>query len=442
MTTDNVKTPRKSLETTKSIFLSLLVVLALLQTSELWLSNMSRNFFDVLFTQTTTSQPVGLPARSDYFVTPTQILTSAGGNRFFADHAPDPSAIVSLWPVLTQALAGGWSQITPLDASVFNQRSVIYVYPLAMSPQLFSQHFDLATTVFPSVLSHFEQIVFVPSHTAASTVYVYVIGTDTTDTPVTVRYTAITPLHSLLVSHVQQTLSHHNLDELYYLSSELLGLALERHAFLPRWRGAGFNEHPLWVERIMADATVSDIAERLAVFFPNPARVWRDRDASGAFRLGDYQRVVVFDNDRVQYTNHGGAGTLTQLSLLQNFDIAKAFLHQVNLLDTGTLRLTGYRQQLESTHFYFDLFVNNLPVYLHNSRDGYWATVTVTHGVVSEFNQVLLNLVIDDSLRVTVPEDLIVLLDHFGLDRVPRFGYSLDREADETRIFVRWILED
>ena len=448
MTDSQPKTVNKGLEATKSVCLAVLVALAILQTSELWLSNMSRNFFDVVFSfgQPTATQVVhGEPVRGEYFVTPTVILTSAGGNRFFADHGAVPDGISSLWPVFVSAVADDTASVEPLDASVFNQRSVLYVYNFDVNPQVLGEHFGLGAYAFPAELMAIEHVLFSPSAMIANMVYVYVIGLDTQGQSVMIRYQTRTQLHSLLVSHIQQVMTSNPLDTLYYISSELFGLAFERNAFVPRWRGAGFSAYPLRVERILADANVSDIAERLSVFFPNPARVWRDRDPDGAFRLGDYHRVVVFDNDRVHYTNHGAVTGAGNLSLLQSFDIALGFLEQVNLSthQDSALRLSGYSQVADSVSFYFDLFVNNLPVYLHNSREanGHWAAVTVTSGVVTEFNQILLDLVLMPDAPVAVDQDLIFLLDVFGLDTIPRFGYSLDRESLDEQIFVRWIRE-
>lgn len=441
---------QKGIEIIKSFFLSVLIVLAIFQTSELWFRNSNRNFFDVFFNfqdLALANQDVG--AWGEYFVVPTRLLTTTGGNRFFVEYAPVPAGINSLWQVVISALSEDWQTVEPLDVRIFNQRSVLYTYNFYMPTFVFLEHFGISQSenTLDTVLPFFNHILFVPSTTASNIVYIYFVGLDQGNMPTMVSYTVTTNLHNVLVGHIQTMSINRNIDDLYYSSTEIIGFEFEQNMFLPHWRGPGLIYNPLVASPAMEGATVEDIAHRLSVFFSNPARVWSDyRD--GAFVLGDYNSVVVLHNHRVEYTNHASIGT--NQGFLRDFDIAKNFLNFVNTLDDnqGRFFLSWFESAYDTTTFYFDYVINGMRVYLDNSRDehGHWASVSVSGGIVTNFNQILLDVQIE-SQAYSWPINLIsfintmVVLDQLDMDQKLGFGYVLDREEEPGRIFATWVVE-
>lgn len=444
---DNIKQHKgqhNGLESTKSILLVLLIALAILQTSGLWFAGTSRSFFDVFFG----SQQIGffsldeIESWSEYFVTPTKVLTSRGDNRFAVNYAPDPTSIENIWHISTAALSMQWDYISTFDVSIFNQRAILYVYNFYMPTHVFMEHFQIqeGTYNLQNVLPFFNNILFVPSTLESNIVYLYFVGLDNQNNNIMVKYTITTPLHSALVEHVQAMPTTDELNRLYYSSTELFGFDFNQNMFLPRWREGVFTYYVLDVERIMEGAVLGDIAPRLSIFFSNPSRVWDDY-SDGSFTLGDYHSVVTLYNDRVEYTNHGPIAQ--SQGFLRDFDIAKNFLNWANMLDNqqGRFFLSRFYPDINSTTFYFDYVINNIPVHLYNSRDehGHWASVTVSGGVVTNFNQILLNLSVSDT-QANEYIDLIMFADGVEEDlNRPIFGYILDREEKMERLFVTWI---
>ncbi|MCL1996413.1 MAG: hypothetical protein FWG63_09430 [Defluviitaleaceae bacterium] len=386
-------------EVIKTILLTCLIALALFQTQELWFRNMSRGFFAVFAIQASPGDSYG-----EFFVAPTRILTSLGNNRFAVEYAP--GTIQHLAPLFADALA---SQpiVTEITPDLFNGRIIIYYYNFNMPAWAFFQHFGIENHL---PLQYFNQILIVPQ-LATNLVHISFVG------EYVVSYTITTSANAALNTHIQNAHRDFGDSHFYYASSSIMGFAFDTNLFLPRWHGDTLQYTPLTVSPILSGDLI-EIGQNISFFFDNPDLV-RSDNRNGILTYGDFNVVVRYYNNVLEYTNHRPGSAPG--NILTYFDTAMAFLTRDTNVTTPFV-LQGFTTEDTYTTFYFDYVINNFPVMLADAPLDHWLQITVEQGHVTSYRKVALNLHQTQAHNYH-RTDIITLVNERGVHINPTLGY-------------------
>ena len=386
-------------EVVKTVFLSCLIALALFQTQELWFRNMSRGFFATFAVQAAPGADYGA-----YFVAPSRMLTSLGNNRFAVQY--NPGTIQHLASLFADAAASPpvVNEITP---ELFAGRSIIYYYNFNMPTWAFLQHFGIEHRV---PLEYFNQILIVPQ-LATNLVHIHFIG------EYVVSYTITTGANAALNNHIQSTHRDFGGATFYYVSSSLMGFAFDTNLFLPRWRGNALPYNPISVSPAFS-GDLMEIGQNISFFFDSP-NVVRSDNRDGVLVYGDFNTVVRYYNNVLEYTNHR-RGTVVG-DLLSDFDVAMDFISRDTNIKNPII-LQGFTSGDSYTTFYFDYVIDNFPVMLVDAPQKHWLQITVNHGHVTNYRKIALNLYQTQSIRYQ-HTDIITLVNNLGVGINPVFGY-------------------
>lgn len=405
----------------KTIILLFLVILAIFQTGELWFSNMGRNFFDVF------AQTPNIVSYSKQFIRPIRALTSLGNNRFAATYAPNYYYIVQIKPALEAALYNGTYTTLQLNASVFNQRGVIYYYSFNMPTFEFLHILGISNYYLQGILPTFNKLLIVPID---STVNIYFIGDVIVN--LSVENSAVA---TQINTQIQDTHRQRINDDIHYISTDLIGFTLSENIFVPHWRGSRLAYHPLIAQPFLKNnegKSLATIGESLNLFFANPSLVWSD-ERDNIFTFSDFNVVVRYNSNAgiIEYINHRqGTG---QIGLLADFYNAITFIDR-DVSITNEVILSHFKQGYYYTTFYFDYVVNNFPVFLESSSLSSFIEVTVQNGGVVHYTRISANFQISDEINYH-QEDIINLVDTYGQSILPRFGYIF---TGDDEVMLDW----
>lgn len=435
----------------KNLLLVFLVGFSIYQTAELWLrDSLSRNFFYVLLAQYNT----GANANINNFVLPYRIVTSIGNNRFDIMYTgvseSNKRQLVDY--AITVALNDG-EYIATHETIDFNRvlsyRSIIYEYRFSMPTETFVRVLAEGTDMLASEFSYFNSVAVIPSPNASNLVYFIFMDTENNRA---YEYQVIrSSLHDMLNREIQN--SHRNLSayQIYYVSSELMGLDFRTNIFLPRWRGQEYEYNMVRIlnNHYEIQPTVSAVGRNLYMFFENPAAVWSNiRD--NIFIYSDENIVVqYFQNGVLEYINYRH-GT-TQGDLLSDFDVATRFLSSDTMVINETF-LAGFTEAENKRVFYFDYVINNFPIIFTDrfKQDmgltdlSHAIEITVQNGIVTRYRKIAYSFEVAQEMQI-INADLITVVDDIVGRNVSdiSFGYNIfkiDRNSDSNFMTLEWIV--
>ena len=408
-------------ETVKTISLISLILLAVFQTTELWLADgASRNF--LAFTANN-NQVIG--DFRGYFFMPKRILTGLGDNRFVSVYQTEPTPVLN---TLNNAIQLGMTQndfvsVTYVDEATWNIRGVVYHYAFEMPSALFSYgtYIDLY-----SQIDGFSYIIIEPSEVSSNITYLHFIKQNTV---VTYRITS-SSTHGVINTHIQNM---HNiaggLNTLQYVSTDVMGFGFSQNLFVPLWAGGNLSFYlpALINNHYVGELTLVDVGERVSSFFADPAAVWFDVRGE-AFIYGDTTTVVQYQNSILEYTNYRSTGQ--RGDLISDFSVAMGFIRQDPMV-TNDVFLADFRETDDYSVFYFDYILNSLPVLVSVSErelfgQKHFIVVTVEGSTVVNYRKIAYSVEITNEIA-THSTDIIAFADAFGMEMERlTFGYVLE----------------
>lgn len=392
----------KGKEAFKSVFLLFLIIASLLQTWELWLSrNVGRNFF-------TFAASAQINSYTDVFLRPSQRLTWLSPNRFKMEHVPSDSFGITL---ISEALSTGNYTFTGSD---FNQRSIIYKYNFPMPAWALNAKIPM---------EYFDTIMFIPSSQVTGRIYVHFLSGNYGPL---FTFTSGS-YHDIINNFIQQT----NLlpGDMYYVSTDLMGFALEQNFFVPRRRGGNLTGNSVVKinNHYVYEPNAIEIGESVSIFFPNSFWPIVREDL---LIFGDQNIVVRYFDNMLEYINHNPRGNVG--NLLSDFDIAMDFISGDVMVTNQTI-LSRFTPLETGTKFYFDYIINNLPVF---HTETHWIEITVEYGTVTRYGKITYSLE-TTTQTLYIETDIIDLINSAGLGvRGLSFGYVVGEEVNLNWVYI------
>ncbi|MCL1936431.1 MAG: hypothetical protein FWF57_08695 [Defluviitaleaceae bacterium] len=421
----------KEREIVKSIFLVFLVVLAIFQTGELWLSNMSHNFF-VFFTNRTNTSYHG-----DRFIAPSIIFTSGGRNRFVAEHSP-VLFYTNFWDIIVNSFSNEPRFIGSFNTNILNN-SIIYYYNFSMPVSAIFEHFNIDSNNISDHLESFNKIVIRPSTDSSNTAYIYFIYDN-----IMAMYEANISqgTHNNLTSTIQNAHMTINNQDIYYVSSDIMGFNFSRNVFLPRWQGQFFSYNLVKSNDILYSANLSTINQIFRDFFDNSSPILSDY-IGNEFIIGDNNIVVRYREDEniVRYTNHSFFSR-NDNNVLSDFSIAFEFINNLsfnNMNSDKKISFSGFYHGYDYRIFYFDYVINNIPIFLINDSKRHFIEVTVRGGSVSNFSQFMVYFK-NSNQTFNFTKDIIDLVNEQGNNIIPALGYIYNSNINRNDISIEWVI--
>lgn len=438
----------------KNILLLFLIVYSIYQTAELWLRDSpSRNFFYTLFSQYNTS----LNAELQNFASPYRIITSIGGNRFeiLYSNISDTHIRQLLDNAITLALMEG-EFVTTHDTIDYNTflgyRSFIYEYNFSMPTETFVSIFPEQSNILTEQFEYFNSIVIAPSPSTSNLLYFIFI--DTYNDKAYEYRLVRSGLHDTINREIQNTHRILSSNQIYYVSSKLMGLNFNQNIFLPTWREQGYiyNSVNIYNNHYEGKPLLPLVGRNLYMFFDNPASVWQD-NRNGILTYSDENIVVqYFPDNTLEYINYR-QGT-TQGDLVSDFDTAIRFINRDTMV-INEFYLSNYIEENNRRIFYFDYVINNLPIvltkdFLHDisiTDLEHAIEVTVENGIVTRYRKIAYSFELNQHETSMINTDLINIVNNIGNEEVLNiyFGYNKLRNIEENNIgsvSIEWIIEN
>ena len=372
----------------KSMLLCFLILSSVLLSSELWLTN-GHSFF------------IGRDSENEsfesYFFMPRRMFTSTSGIRFAANYLTTPD--LELHEIIKTATRANNHILIDLNYDELINRGIFFDYIFPINDYLFERYFG------PIQLQFVTGIFLSPSEENSTLINIFFF--DSVNNIAIITNIQNNEYHSLLVNRISEANARLNRENIYYVSSVLMGFNLPSNNFLARWQGDEFLAFGIEQQTFTG---IINIFEIVSGFFPNPAEVWSDY-SEGLYRFANNNSVLLF-GDTLSYTNHR-PNRLENASVLTNFNAAMNFMQA----DPLSVTLSDFAHFEGITTFYFDHIIGNFPIYLEDP----FLTIVVDSGtVVSYIRKMPFTLHAD---QVSTNIDAITLIDTIGSEKDVSFGY-------------------
>jgi len=340
-----------------------LVITALYQVNELWLSgSSSHSFFSLIMEK----KPEAVQLNEDAFIATRYAVGDGGG--IYEIHYPQSSMDALMEQsneILGEVLSDRsvQSSLESVDWKVILEgRSIVlqYDFPISSS-EFFAQY---KTLKHVEEMDGFDYITISPARkTNENTIIWFVDSRGGT----CVRYTSA---KSQTAPELYENLSVEQSDMPYISTGQRTGTSIIwRNLFLPQW-----TELPYAYAAVGQSATFegSDGVNRGALenavkgFFRNFSLDWSTRDDNGNYIFSDSQTVVrYYVEDRIleyyNYDSYGGRGDIT--GALNGYQVCSTFLANDTSL-TNEVYLANIQRRNNEWIYYFDYIVEGIPIYL------------------------------------------------------------------------------
>jgi len=405
----------------KNVLITLLVFLALYQTSEIWFEDTGGSFFTLFGRSRQVSVESGLMRN---FAFPMRIVVGNGSEDFHVVYSgmSDNDVRAFADEVLLAALSGGGAaRVTSPDFEELLKGSVvIYEYAKEMSSMHFVKALGLGMAAQPAI-EIFNRILFFADDSGLN-VYFHNRYTKSWAGYLVNEPTALEEFFAVTNSAANLSAS----DNIRWSSSFLLGLDSDpyNNLFIPVW-GDGYY-YPVGEARpahfdIADGAVKSTIRANLMSFFDNPSAVY-DASIAPIFAWADENNIVRhFPENVIQYISYRRDGTNTEL--LDDFAAALDFMAKRDLFLTNDIYLSGFEERNNERIFYFDYILEGLPIVFADSLRNSIGELT-TNGIAVRFRdgnlvsytRLAYEFSVNDGIRERANRDLPLYIINSELD--------------------------
>lgn len=396
-----------------------LVIAAVYQTGELWLSGtMRHNFFYAMtdfFSKDSTDQ------WTSNALLMSRYAIGDGASNFYVSY-PDSSGNSATLEVADAVLQEIWSEnigknIEMLEAdwkSMLQNRCIVLDYGFLISMDEYLT--NIRSLKNGQDLEQFDYIILAPARRTGEESRAYFVNSYTNEA---ICYTAY---KSKSAPVLYPLLQPEQSNMVYISTGQKTGSAVLRHnQFLPQWASLPYSYATIDAQAAFEenDALSRTLLENTAEhFFGNFSLDWSSRDENGNFIFSDssivlkyYPRTCILEY--YNYDNYGSDEAKT--ALLDGYQICKNFLKNDASLQTSVYLAeisTNGNEQI----YYFDYAVNDIPIRLSESvQEQIGAThaieITVQNDSVKKYRRYAYNFFASDTQEATLNVPFIDALD-------------------------------
>lgn len=347
-----------------------LVIAAVYQTGELWLSGtMRHNFFYAitdLFSKDHTDQ------LSSNALLMTRYAIGDGASNFYVSY-PDSAGNSDTLEIADAVLQEIWSEnigknIEMLDAdwkSMLQNRCIVLDYGFLISMDEYLA--NIRSLKNGQDLEQFDYIILAPARRTGEESRAYFVNSYTNEA---ICYTAYKSKSAPILYPLLQP---EQSDMVYISTGQKTGSAVLRHnQFLPQWASLPYSYATVDAQvafeenNALSRTLLENTAEH---FFGNFSLDWSTRDENGNFIFSDSSVVLkYYPRSRIlEYYNYDNYGSdEAKTSLLDGYQICKNFLKNDASLQTSVY-LSEISTNGNEQIYYFDYAVNDIPIQLSES---------------------------------------------------------------------------
>jgi len=377
----------------KNIIITLLVFLAMLQTSAIWFEDTGGSFLTLFARNRQVQTDSGLVRN---FAFPMRIVTGDGSGDFFVKYMGMAESDLRDFSdgLILSALSSssdGWAQAPDLELA-FSSHIVIYEYAFDMPSNEFIRAFERQQSLAPGI-DAFNQILIFPAYNEQGVFLGIDVFFHNRTTGEWAGYRSGGSDGDVLLEEFRAFLSN-SYDPantgIRWASSFLLGLHADpsNNLFIPVW-GDG-HSYPVGEARpahfdSSVGAVISAIRANLMSFFDNPAAVYdaRGEQPIGHFAWADENTIVRhFPNNVLQFISYRRDSRNTDL--LEDFAAALDFMERRDEFLLNDFYLSGFSERNNERIFYFDYILEGLPVIFSDSLRNAVGEQT-QHGITVRF---------------------------------------------------------
>lgn len=350
----------------KSIFICLLVVLAVYLTNRLWFEDSLNHSFFYSFLNT--GEDMVGEGEADSFGVPWRLVLnfSDADNKLNIDYSniAQKDIYIEADKAVTEAVESGqYEGSFPVDYSLLLEgRSVIFEYAFYMPSDIFSSLKGQRTGQLSGRFEGFNSIIIAPDDYSSNIIKIYFIDLENNEA------------HQYLVKNVtlcdnikngiQLSRRNRTSDDIYYISSRM---AMGKNFYFPEWLGEAYDYSPLKIKMnyYSEDVSRNEIEKNINLFFDNPSAKWYYMADDEVITYSDSNIAVkYYDTDILEYSNYKMDSRKKGSGLLQDYAEAISFLKRDTLLGDNEYYLAGYKEDDNIRYFYFDFVFNNFPVFI------------------------------------------------------------------------------
>lgn len=347
-----------------------LVIAAVYQTGELWLSGtMRHNFFYAItdfFSKDSSDQ------WSSNALLMTRYAIGDGASNFYVSY-PDSSGNSATLEIADAVLQEIWSEnigknIEMLDAdwkSMLQNRCIVLDYGFLISMDEYLA--NIRSLKNGQNLEEFDYIILVPARRTGEESKAYFVNSYTNEA---ICYTAYKSKSAPILYPLLQP---EQSNMVYISTGQKTGSAVLRHnQFLPQWASLPYSYATVDAQAAFEEngALSRTLLENTAEhFFGNFSLDWSTRDENGNFIFSDSSVVLkYYPRSRIlEYYNYDNYGSdEAKTSLLDGYQICKNFLKNDASLQTS-IYLAEVSTNGNEQIYYFDYAVNDIPIHLSES---------------------------------------------------------------------------
>ena len=408
----------------KNTIITLLVFLALYQTSAIWFEDTGGGFLTLFARNRPTLSESGLVRN---FAFPMRIITGDGSQYFHIIYSGMSDNTVREFcdEILITALGGSEAPRTapPNFGEILSEHVIIYEYAFEMPTDKFIRALGLRSSPITQTLDRFSRILLFSSY-GSEGINIYFHNRNT-------RAWAGFFVEGAQISEeffyiIENTAS--SAGSISWASSFLLGFDPNpyNNLFIPIW-GEGGHYYPIGEVRPAhfdnTDGNLQHIIRmNLMSFFDNPAAVYDVRGTDGPFAWADGNTIVRhFPNNVVEYVSYRRDNRNTEL--LDDFAGALDFIARRDEFMTNDFFLSGFEERNNDRIFFFDYILEGLPVVFTDALKNHIGdhtsnaiTVRFRGGNLVGYTRLAYELSINNELLDNANRDLPLYILNSGLD--------------------------
>lgn len=434
----------------KNLLIIFLIVLALYQTWQLWIVNITnRNFLSSYFLSM--MNPVSSDGHGE-FIKPYRIVSGSGDGRFYITYSglSDSPARTYCENVTAAILKSGeFAAAEPADYKRILARPVyVYEYPFPMPADIFARELGQKTNALTEHdLIAFTAVAVQPPIPEDGTLRIFFISGETAfefyldennrQEP-SARYA-----HEIIPATEEGTV--------YYVSAALEDMnGVAPGLFIAQWDGA-LRYRPVTITNPYVNSygekLLSFIQNRVEPFFDNPSAMKPGAGTDGVYTFSSVNTVVrYYKSDILEYANYRSLDRNAASGLITDYAAALTFLQADTV---NEFYLADYRFDGDKTLLYFDYVINDLPLVMPEgwpsaSESGHPLEVTVDHGVVVKYKKLVYHFHIDENASLRGSVDFNSMLDRLSISgdgakiNELLLGYRIE---NKNRLSIHWFYE-
>lgn len=416
-----------------------LVMTALYQTGELWLTGTaSHNFFDLMasddrLTSDNTSGEVLIATR--YAVGEGEGTFSV----YYPNQEGNDSVLEKSNEVLNEILSDRSVEVTQGTADwkeLLQTRSIVLQYDFLVETKEYLNNYKNSKLggSFPT----FDYITIIPSRRLGEASCAYFVNSKTN------AYLSFVSQKSQSGPGLYVDLMANPETTPYISTAQKTGTSIIwRNLFLPQWPTlpatyATVQLNPAFESDGVTDLVLLETA--VTSFFRNFSMDWSTQDESGNYSFSDSQTVVKYYPARriLEYYNYDSYGVEGNVGLLEGYETCLNFLKNDESLTTDVY-LADIETKNNETIYCFDYAVDDLPIYLSESLQEvtgmtHAIELTIRNQAVKKYERYAVNFKLASDINRSVDIQFIDALDRANKAYQRAFGDAVITEVNDISL--------